>query len=175
MQGRDRGKKPGPPAASTLSKSGSPVTIPAMNGSCQAPLLPPLQVAAFTLPMIGVLQVQPLRPGKRAVTFPALLHRLPLLPEVASLPVLMVALAAVHPRLFMHLMAEEHRRPFPGLVGAYLEAAHHRGLIERPGLGPQHPQQAQAKDHHSPPTAPRGQGLVNPGNTRRRKRPIPRR
>ena len=91
------------------------MALAAFNGPRPAPLLPQLQVAALTLAMKGILYIRTPPLGEKAVTGVALLHRLPLLPEVAPPLILMMTLPASQLPRLVEAMAEPYRRFFRGL------------------------------------------------------------
>jgi hypothetical protein len=104
------------------------MTTPAGYGSCQPTPLLELQMAPFTLAMKGILQVRGPGLSPESVAGPAWLHRLALVPNIAPVPIVVVALGAGHPASFMDLVTELHRGLTVAARDSHFEQTHGRGL-----------------------------------------------
>jgi hypothetical protein len=148
------------------------MTTPALYGSCRPSLLLKPQMTPFALAMKGIPGVQAacLRPQTMAGL--ALLHRLPLAPDVAPPPIVVMALGAVNPPGFMQPVAELHRWFAAGRARNFKET--HRRRLDESGMGSQKGQHSKDQPCHiGHPTS--GQPHFSPDNRRRRRYRIPRR
>jgi hypothetical protein len=119
------------------------MTILTLYGASLPSLLSQAQMAAFTLAMICVFHVQAAGLRLQTVAGLALGHRLPFLPDVAPALVVVMALGAGYPPVFVDPVAELHRRFTLGPGHGDFQETIPRGLGERAALRSQdahHPQ-----------------------------------
>ena len=117
-------------------------------GACLPSLLPQPQMAAFTLAMIRVFQIQAAGLRPQTVAGLALCHRLPFLPDVAPALVVVMALGAGYPPVFVDPVAELHRRLTLGPGHGDFQETIRRGLGERAALGSQDDHHPQDQSRH---------------------------
>jgi hypothetical protein len=86
------------------------MTTLALYGACLPSLLPQPQMAALTLPMIGVFYIQAAGLRPQTVAGLAFSHRLPFTPDVTLALVVVMALGAGHSPVIVYPVAELYRR-----------------------------------------------------------------
>ena len=96
--------------------------------------------------MKGILGVQAAGLRRQAVAGLALLHRLPLAPDVAPALIVVMALGAAHSPGFMHLMAELDRRLTADRAGNFQET--HPWRLDESGMGSQKGQHSEDQPRH---------------------------
>lgn len=100
----------------------------ALDGPCGLPYFSSGQVAALTLAVKGVFQIQTIRFRGKKVAGLALFHRHAFLPEVAALLDVMMALFTSDPGLGVAPVAEQYWRFFPPLRLMDIQPAFSRRL-----------------------------------------------